>query len=47
MAPASVEVGKFLATFEEFPPAQRPDSFSIDQVQEEINKSLENMAGGQ
>lgn len=47
VAPASVEVGKFLATFEEFPPAQRPDSFSIDQVQEEINKSLENMAGGQ
>jgi arylsulfatase len=47
VGPASAEVGKFLATFEEFPPAQRPDSFSIDQVQEDINNALNNMAGGQ
>ncbi len=47
VGPAAAEVGKFLATFQEFPPAQRPDSFSIDQVQEEINNSLNNMAGGQ
>jgi arylsulfatase len=47
VGPAAAEVGKFLATFEEFPPAQRPDSFSIDQVQEDINNALNNMAGGQ
>jgi arylsulfatase len=47
VGPASAEVGRFLATFEEFPPAQRPDSFSIDQVQEDINNALNNMAGGQ
>ncbi|MTH60160.1 arylsulfatase [Paracoccus litorisediminis] len=46
VAPATAEVGKFLATFKEFPPAQRPDSFSIDQVQAEINKALEAMGGG-
>lgn len=46
VGPASVEVGKFLETFKEFPPAQRPDSFSIDQVQEDINKALSTMAGG-
>lgn len=47
VGPASMEVGKFLATFKDYPPAQRPDSFSIDQVQEDINKALANMAGGQ
>nr|WP_225612243.1 arylsulfatase [Paracoccus sp. PAR01] len=45
MGPASAEVGKFLQTFKEFPPAQRPDSFSIDQVQADINKALESMGG--
>ncbi|MDT1064290.1 arylsulfatase [Paracoccus sp. CPCC 101403] len=47
VAPASAEVGKFLATFKEFPPAQRPDSFSIDQVQADLMQSLDNMGGGQ
>ncbi|WP_134679032.1 arylsulfatase [Paracoccus ravus] len=45
VGPASAEVGKFLQTFKEFPPAQKPDSFSIDQVQEEINDALANMGG--
>lgn len=40
LAPAQAVVGEFLATFEEYPPAQRPDSFSIDQIQEELNNTL-------
>ncbi|WP_424929273.1 arylsulfatase [Amaricoccus tamworthensis] len=43
LAPAQAVVGEFLATFEEYPPAQRPDSFSIDQIQEELNDSLQSM----
>ncbi|MDS9469338.1 arylsulfatase [Paracoccus sp. MBLB3053] len=43
VGPASAEVGKFLATFTEFPPAQRPDSFSIDQVQEDLMNSLSSL----
>jgi arylsulfatase len=34
-------VGKFLATFTEYPPSQRPSSFSIDQLVEKMQKSLE------
>jgi arylsulfatase A-like enzyme len=33
-------VGKFLATFKEFPPSQRPSSFSIDQLVEKMQRSL-------
>ena len=29
-------VGRFLATFKEFPPRQKPASFSIDQVMEKM-----------
>ena len=32
MVPAQQYVGKFLSTFQEFPPRQKPGSFSIDQV---------------
>jgi arylsulfatase len=32
MVPAQEYVGRFLATFQEFPPRQKPGSFSIDQV---------------
>ncbi|RAZ89079.1 arylsulfatase [Mesorhizobium hawassense] len=32
LVPAQQYVGKFLATFKEFPPRQKPGSFSIDQV---------------
>ena len=34
-------VGPFLATFKEFPPSQRPSSFSIDQLVEKMQKSFD------
>lgn len=34
-------VGKFLATFKEYPPSQRPASFTIDQIVEKMQRSLE------
>jgi arylsulfatase len=37
--PAQVYVGKFLATFKEFPPRQKAGSFSIDQVMEKMQTS--------
>ncbi|MBE9635475.1 arylsulfatase [Salipiger mangrovisoli] len=43
VAPASMEIAKFFETFKEFPPSQRPDSFSIDQIQEELNNSLSSL----
>ena len=40
--PAQHIVGEFLATFKEFPPSQRPSSFSIDQLVEKMQRSFEN-----
>ncbi|MGE6784525.1 arylsulfatase [Ensifer adhaerens] len=40
-------VANFLATFKDYPPAQRPASFSIDQIQEQMNESFKNVGGGQ
>ncbi|MBL8659743.1 MAG: arylsulfatase [Rhodospirillales bacterium] len=40
-------VAKFLDTFKEFPPAQRPASFSIDQIQAEMEESFRNAGSGQ
>jgi arylsulfatase len=34
-------VARFLATFKEYPPSQRPSSFSIDQLVEAMQRSLE------
>jgi hypothetical protein len=34
-------VGNFLATFKEYPPSQRPSSFSIDQIVEKMQKMFE------
>jgi arylsulfatase len=34
-------VAKFLATFKEFPPSQRPQSFGIDQIVEKMQRSFE------
>jgi arylsulfatase A-like enzyme len=34
-------VAPFLATFKEYPPSQRPSSFSIDQLVEKMQRSLE------
>jgi hypothetical protein len=36
LVPAQAYVGKFLATFKEFPPRQKAASFGVDQVMEKI-----------
>ena len=36
LVPAQTYVGNFLATFKEFPPRQKPASFSLDQVMEKM-----------
>src|SRR5262249_18551162 len=48
LVPAQAIVGEFLRTFQEFPPRQRPASFSIDQALEKARQSQEAMskAGG-
>ena len=49
LVPAQGLVGMFLKTFEEFPPRQRPASFSIDQALEKARqkqKLLETASGG-
>ena len=38
--PAQQYVARFLDTFREFPPRQRPASFTIDQVLEKLNTNL-------
>jgi arylsulfatase len=38
MVPAQEYVGRFLTTFKEFPPSQKPGSFSIDQVMESLQQ---------
>ena len=47
LVPAQAEVAKFLGTFGEFPPAQRPASFSIDQIQDQLEQQFNNAGGGQ
>ena len=47
VVPAQADVAHFLDTFTEFPPAQRPASFSIDQIQEQLEQQLNNVGGGQ
>jgi arylsulfatase len=37
---ASAVVGKFLETFKDFPPVQRPNTFTIDQAMEKMQASL-------
>jgi arylsulfatase A-like enzyme len=36
-------VGQFLATFKEYPPSQRPSSFSIDQIVEKMQRGFDAM----
>ena len=38
LVPAQAIVGQFLTTFRDFPPRQRPGSFSIDQAMQELMK---------
>jgi arylsulfatase len=44
LVPAQMIVGEFLKTFKDFPPRQRPASFSIDQALEKARKSQEAMS---
>ena len=44
LVPAQAIVGEFLKTFREFPPRQKPASFSIDDALEKARKSQEVMA---
>src|SRR5204862_1691614 len=44
---APAVVGKFLESFKEFPPSQRPSSFSIEQFMEKMQRSFETVGGGQ
>jgi arylsulfatase len=39
MVPAQQYVGQFLSTFKEFPPRQKPGSFSLDQVLESLQSA--------
>jgi len=32
-------VGKFIESFREFPPSQRPGSFTIDQAMEKLSRT--------
>ena len=45
LIPAQGIVGEFLKTFREFPPRQRPASFSIDQALEKARQAQDAMAG--
>ena len=38
--PAVSKVAAYLATYKDFPPRQRPASFSIDQVMEKVNAAI-------
>ena len=39
LVPAQAYVGKFLTSFKEFPPSQKPASFSIHQVMQKLQES--------
>jgi arylsulfatase len=38
LVPAQSYVGNFLATFQEFPPRQKPGSFSLDNVLDKLSE---------
>jgi arylsulfatase len=39
LVPAQQYVGRFLATFKEFPPSQKVGSFSLDQVLQQLTST--------
>jgi arylsulfatase len=41
LVPAQNYVGRFLSTFQEFPPRQKAASFSLDQVMEKLEKGYD------
>ena len=45
LVPAQAYVGKFLKTFEQFPPRQKPASFSVGGQMEELEKALARLNG--
>jgi arylsulfatase len=45
MVPAQAIVGEFLKTFREFPPRQKPSSFSIDQALDKARQHEQELAG--
>jgi hypothetical protein len=45
LVPAQAYVGKFLKTFEQFPPRQKPASFSVGGQMEELEKALSRLNG--
>ena len=42
LVPAQAYVGKFLSTFQEFPPRQKAASFSLDKVMEQMTAPTNN-----
>ncbi len=38
LVPAQAYVGEFLATFQEFPPRQKPDSFNVEEVMKKLQE---------
>jgi arylsulfatase len=38
LVPAQQYVGRFLGTFKDFPPSQKPGSFSIDSAMEALQR---------
>ena len=45
MVPAQAIVGEFLKTFKEFPPRQKPSSFSVDDALEKARQSEQQLTG--
>ena len=39
LVPAQVYVGKFLTTFKDYPPRQKPATFNLDKVMDELQQS--------
>jgi arylsulfatase len=42
IAPAGAYVGRWLQSFKEFPPRQKPGSFNLDRVMEAVTRSQQN-----
>jgi arylsulfatase len=42
IAPAAAYVGRWLQSFKEYPPRQKPGSFSLDRVMEQVTKKAGN-----
>ena len=44
LTPAQVEVSRFFSTFKDYPPSQGAASFSVDQIQADLEETLSSMA---